>query len=216
MQLYTRLYDYINEYFNLVYKYYSKHALAFLVNYYSISSESSVWQTDNLYGGAYERAGSLSGMKYDKYMFMPVFFMEETGSIPLEGNEYGVTKETRTSMVFPSSYGITPYSGDYVKFEQSFLMNDLDNYPIYTVGGVEKATNTPITFWKANLYVEESRSLEEIEEHTSGSFIFIDYAKSFYSLEDGEKITKLMKKNDLLKEKLINNFYDPNSGFYLI
>lgn len=215
MQLYTRLYDYINEYFNLVYNYYSKHALAFLVNYYRISDETSIRQKDKLFGGSYERAGSLSGLQYDKYMLMPVFYMEES-TTAFEGNERGVTKETETTLVFPSTYGVTPYSGDYVKFEQSFLMSGVDNYPIYTVGGVEKATNTEVTFWKANLYVEESRTIDEIEDHVNESFIFIDYTKQFYPLDEGEKITKLMKKNEILKNKLDNNFYDPNSGFYLI
>lgn len=215
MQFYNRLYEYIQEYFELVYKYYSRHAVAFLVNYYHISEEDSIWQTDKLYGGSYERIGDLSGIKYDKYLLMPIYFIEQAGA-EFEGTEEGYQKRSETTMVFPSSYGITPYAGDYVKFEQSYLRPIDDTHPLYTIGGVEKATNTSITFWKTNLYVEQSRTTNELDNQTNNVYIFFDYDKQFHSLDESESMTLLMKKNDELRSIIKEKFYDPNSGFYLM
>ena len=215
MQFYNRLYEYIQEYFQLVYQYYSRHAVAFLVNYYHISKENSIWETDKLYGGAYERLGDLSGIKYDKYLLTPVYFIEETGA-EFEGTEEGYKKKSETSMVFPSSYGITPYAGDYVKFEQSYLQPINDTYPIYTVGEIEKSSNTAITFWKTKLYVEQSRSTNELDKQTNGVYVFFDYDKQFHTLDESEGMTRLMKKNEELRYIIKDKFYDPNSGFYLM
>lgn len=215
MQFYNRLYQYIQEYFYLVYTYYSKHAVAFLVNYYNISDSQSIWQKDKLSGGPYERIGDLSGMKYNKYLLMPVFFMEEAGA-QFEGNEEGYNKRSETSLVFPTTYGITPYPGDYVKFEQSYLTPINDTYPIYTVGNTEKSTNTTISFWKLTLYVEQSRSTNELDNQINNIKVFFDYDKKFHELEDSENMTRLMKKSNLLKQKITDNHYDKNSGFYLM
>lgn len=215
MQFYNRLYDYIQEYFELVYKYYSRHAVAFLVNYYHISSEDSIWQTDKLHGGAYERVGDLSGIKYDKYLLMPVYFMEETQA-EFEGTEEGYQKRSETNLVFPSDYDITPYAGDYVKFEQSYLRPINDTYPLYTVGGIQKSTNTSITFWKTSLYVEQSRTTNELDKQVNNIHVFFDYDKKFHDIYESESMTKLMKKNDDLRSIIKNKFYDSNSGFYLM
>lgn len=215
MQFYTRLYQYIQEYFELVYKYYSRHAVAFLINYYHISSEESNWQTDKLYNGAYERIGDLSGIKYNKYLLMPVYFME--GAEPeFEGSEEGYQKRTETSMVFPSNYSITPYPGDYVKFKQNYLRPTNDTYPLYTVGGIQKSTNTSITFWKTNLYVEQSRTTNELDNQVNNIYVFFDYDKQFHEIYESKSMTRLMKKDNNLRNIIKEKFYDSNSGFYFM
>ncbi len=119
-------------------------------------------------------------------------------------------------MVFPSDYGITPYAGDYVKFEQSYLRPINDTHPLYTVGGIQKSTNTSITFWKTSLYVEQSRTTNELDNQVNNIYVFFDYDKKFHDIYESESMTRLMKKNDDLRSIVKEKFYDPNSGFYLM
>ena len=75
MQKYTRIYDYIEDYQRLLYDYYSKHVVSFLVSYWNLNREATVWDEEYIMGGSYERIGELTGMKWDKYLLIPVFFI---------------------------------------------------------------------------------------------------------------------------------------------
>jgi len=46
MQKYERIYDYIHEYQNLVYEYYSKHVVSFLVTYYNLNLDETIWENE--------------------------------------------------------------------------------------------------------------------------------------------------------------------------
>ena len=53
MQNWTRQYSYIHDYQNLVYDYYSKHAIAFLTTYWNIDSDNTVWDNTDMLNGSY-------------------------------------------------------------------------------------------------------------------------------------------------------------------
>ena len=106
MQNWSRLYSYIHEYQELVLDYYSKHGVAFLTTYWNINKDTTVWDKQQMYGGAYEKIGDLSGMKWDKYLLLPVYFSEEVAT-GFDGSDIGLIKEQETSVVFPSCTTIT-------------------------------------------------------------------------------------------------------------
>ena len=145
MQLYERLYFYIHDYQDLVYRYYSKHAIAFLTTYYNLDTINTVWDNKDLIYGAYERVGELTGIKFNKYLLIPVFFMTEVSTV-YDGSEIGYIKEGNCELVIPSSYGLKPHEGDIVKMEQDYLRPNNDIYPTFIVTGIEKTVNTDITF----------------------------------------------------------------------
>ena len=215
MQNWTRLYGYIQEYQNLVYDYYSKHAVAFLTNYYNIDKESTVWDDTEMLGGSYERTGEFSGMRFNKYLLLPVYFSEEM-NVQFAGEEIGLEKQgLETSFVIPGTYGITPYPGDYVKFEQTFLNPDQDNYPTYIVTNVEIGPNTQMRYWKVKVEVNMSEDTDLIENQLSKVFVFFDYDKKIYTLEDATTLAKMLHKNDELRGR-IEKLWDPNTGFFQI
>ena len=214
MQKYERLYFYIQEYQKLVYDYYSKDGIAFLVTYYNINSAETVWEDQNLMDGAYETVGEYSGIKWNKISLLPIYFIEEI-STAFSGDETGYIKETETNIVIPSSYGITPLPRDIVKLEQSYMRPTNDTYPLYIVTSAEISADTDRRFWKLKLEVFQSKTTTELDAQVENNLVFYDYDKKIHSLEDAQFLTKMLYKNNLLQKEL-KNLYDENSGFYLL
>lgn len=215
MQKFSRIYDYIHEYQKLVYDVYSKSsAVAYLVTYYNLNASKTTWDNENLMGGAYEKVGDLSGIKRNKILLLPVYF-PETISTAFDGQETGYHKDNESTIVIPSSYGITPYPGDALKLEQSYLRATNDTYPMFMVEGVEISANTDKRYWKLNIKVFESKGKELFDSQTSHTYVFFDYDKKIHTLDDSQFLTKMLVKNETLRSNL-KNLFDENSGFYLI
>jgi hypothetical protein len=214
MQKYIRIYDYIEEYRRLVYDVYSKDAVAYLSTYYNLDSESTVWDDTDLFNGSYERIGELSGIKWNKILLLPVFFIDEITTV-FDGKETGYLKDGETTIVIPSSYGITPYPGDLIKLDQTFLRETDDTYPIYIVKGVEISSNTDKRFWKLTIGVYHSSKTTDLVEQVDEIFSFVDYDKKIHTIDDANFLTKIMLKNENSRENIIELF-DQNNGIYYI
>lgn len=207
------LYGYIHEYQNLVYEYYSKHAVAFLTTYYHINKDETIWEDEKVFGGAYEQVGNLTGIKRDKFLLLPIYFPEEI-TTSFDGQDIGLIKDNETSIVFPSTYGITPLNHDIIKLEQAFLRPTNDVYPTFQVTGVEIHPNTDKRYWKLKLQIFQSRTLTEVESQVLNTYVFFDYDKKLHTLSASNFLTKMLYKHDLLKSQL-SRMFDNNSGFYL-
>ena len=210
MQNWERLYEYIHEYQELVLDVYSKHGVAFLTTYWNINKDTTVWDKKQMYAGSYEKTGNLSGMKWDKYLLLPVYFAEEI-STSFDGSETGLIKEQETSIVFPSIYGITPYANDIVKFESEFLQSENDTYPIFKVTGVEPYPNTEKRYWKLRCKVYESKGTEKLESKTEDTYVFVDYDKKIHTVEEAKTIARMLVKDEELNTNLTDMWND-NAG----
>jgi len=215
LQNYERIYDYIHEYQRLVYEVYSKHAIAFLTTYYHIDVQETIWDDEELTGGAYERVGELSGIMFHKILLLPVFFSEEITTV-FDGQEIGYIKEGETSLVIPSTYNFIPLPGDKVKLEQAFLRQVNDTYPVYTVTGIEKSTNTDLVFYKLKVKVEQSITEEQLQDQVSSVYSFFEYSKKIHTLDNAQKMTELLRRSADLRGRIKQSFYDTNSGFYFL
>ncbi len=211
IQNYFRRYDYIHESQKMLFDFYSKHALSFLVTYWNINQTKTVWDNDTMMGGSYERIGQLSGTRWDRYLLLPVYFPDEI-SVSFDGNENGYVKEQETTVTIPSTYNITPYPGDIVKLEQGYLQNN-DNHPIFIVTNCDIHPNTDKRFWKLKLQVFQSRTVDEILLQTQDTYVFFEYDKNIYPIDQATELAKLLSKNVLLKDQLLK-MWDPNKGFY--
>lgn len=212
IQNYQRIYDYIHEYQNLVYDYYSKHVVAFLVTYYNINVCETVWEDEDLLGGAYEQTGEYSGIKRNKILTLPVFYSEEINTA-FDAQEVGYVKENETSFVIPSSYGFTPYPNDVIKLEQEFLNPTNDTYPLFIVTGVEIHPNTQRRFWKIKCKTFQSTDLTEVEAQVEATYSFVEYTKKIHTLEHSQFLARLLYKHSILKPNL-EDLYDSRCGFY--
>lgn len=213
MQRYNRVYEYIHEYQELIYDYYSKHVVAFLVTYYNIDINNTVWDDENLLGGAYEPMGDLSGIKWNRILLLPVYYAEEI--IPaFDAQEIGYIKETNTTLVIPSTYGFTPYPGDIIKLESEYLNPTNDTYPIYRVEGIEISVNAQRRFWKLRCEVFQSRTLDDVNAQVSNTYSFVEYDKKIHTLGDAQFMARLLVKAEQIREDLRNCLFDNRAGFY--
>lgn len=216
MQLYSRLYDYIYDYQKLIYDYYSKTATAFLVTYYHLDLEETIWDSTKLTGGYYEKIGTLSGVKWNKILLLPVFFIENMSGA-LSGEDIGMVAERETDIVIPSSYNFKPYPNDIIKLDQNYLQPDRqkDVYYLYVVTGIERSTPLPKTFYKLKVASEQSRTTTEVDQQVSNTYSFFEYTKFIYEIPDTIFLARMMLKNEILRSRL-EKMFDQNSGFYFI
>lgn len=215
MQLYGRLYDYINEYWKLIHDTYAVHAIPFLVTYYHINKVSTVWDKTYMMGGSYEKFGELTGMKWDKYLLLPVFYIEETSTI-FDAQEIGYVNDGDSALVIPSNYGFTPLANDMVKFNQDYLVNKHpDPNSIFAITGLQHHPGTDRSYWKLKLSVEQTATTEMIERQLDTTYVFYDYDKKMHTVEETASMTRMLYKHDVLKGRL-KNLYDQNSGFFFI
>jgi hypothetical protein len=212
IQNYRRIYDYIHEYQNLVYNYYSKHVVAFLTTYYNLNVCETIWEDEDIMGGAYEQVGDLSGIKRNKILTLPLFYSEEI-STAFDGQEVGYVKENETSFVMPSTYNFKPYPNDIIKLEQEFLSPTNNTFPLFIVTGVEIHPNTERRFWKIRCKTFQSEGIESVDAQVQNTYSFVEYDKKIHTLEDSQFMARLLFKHSLLKPNL-QNLYDSRCGYY--
>lgn len=214
-QKYQRIYDYIHEYQQLVYDFYSKDVVAFLTTFYHIDTDNTVWEDENVFAGAYDRVGEFSGIKWNKILLLPVYYSEEI-STAFDGQDIGYIKDNETTLVIPSTYGFTPLPNDKIKMEQSYLRPTNDIYPVFNVGGVEKSVNADRLFWKMKVQVEQSITIDQLNQQVSETYTFFEYDKKIHSIPDAQFLSRLLAKNEDIKEIAKNNLYDQRSGYYFV
>jgi hypothetical protein len=212
IQHYERIYSYIHEYQNLVYEYYSKHVVSFLVTYYNLNVDQTIWEDENIMGGAYEQVGNLTGIKRNKILLLPVYYIEDITN-QFDAQDTGYNKDAETTFVFPSSYEFKPYPNDIIKLEQSFLRPTNDIYPLYIVSGVEIHPNTDKRFWKIKCQVFQSETLPSVEAQVENIYSFVEYDKQIHTLEDSQFISRLLYKDANLRV-ILKGLFDYRVGFY--
>jgi len=214
-QKYNRLYGYIHEYQSLIYDFYSKDVVAFLTTYYHINREETIWEDEHVFAGSYDRVGEYSGVRWDKILLLPVYYIEDVTTL-FDGQDIGYIKENETRFVIPSTYGFTPLPNDKIKMEQEYLRPTNDTYPVFNVAGVEKSVNTDRLFWKLKVNTEQSITEEEMNLQVVNTYTFYEYDKKIHTLEDAEFLTRLLSKNEVLRDRCKQKLFDDNSGFYLV
>jgi len=212
---FNNIYEYINEYQKMVYEIYADNIVSFLCTYYHIDGPETIWEDEDVFGGSYDRVGEYSGVKWNKILLFPIYYTEEI-TTSFDGQEIGLVKENETSFVIPSIYGLTPLVNDKIKFEQNFLQPTNDTYPIFNVTGREKSVNTQITFWKIRVKVEQSVTETQLDAQVQDTYVVFDYDKRVHTVPNSTFLTRLLVKNDILRDRLKNTFYDKNSGFYFV
>jgi hypothetical protein len=213
MQLYNKIYDYIKDYQSLVYETYSQHAISFHVTYYHLDISTVIWDDKNLMGGYYERIGELSGLKWDKILLLPIYFPEEM-TAQWTAEDIGYVAPTETYAVIPAGYGFIPYPNDVLKFDQLWLPQPDNKYTIYTCTGVSKTMSDKV-FYKLHLEVEQSRTPADMDLQLSDVYTYYDYTKKIHTLDDASFLTRMLSKDQQLKDNLKNR-YDKNTGYYFL
>ena len=215
MQNWQRQQFYIQEIQNLIYNYYGRQTNSFNVTYWNINKDHTVWDNVNMFGGAYEKLGHLSGLKFNKYLTLPCFFFAEFNPATFLADDKGYYKEDISSFIIPSFYGITPYEGDGVKIEQDYLNPNIEKQNLYIITGKEAFPNTETRFWKLTVKPWETKHEVDINDQVIETKMFYDYDKKIHSLSEARTLTNMLIKDKKLKQKL-DEHWNSRCGLYFI
>jgi len=175
---------YIDDYQELVYKYYSQEYPPFEVVYYNVDTTASVVDKSILEGGSYTLIGNLSGWKWNKIFFLPVFFIDSITSVMYDGSERGVIQQAETSFVIPDTYGIIPNENDLVYFPTILNPEADKNKPMFIVKSIEKDIISKTHFYKCACQVLKYNP-SSVDNHVSNNLIFVDYIKKIFGYDTG-------------------------------
>jgi len=212
IQNWMRIHQYERDYFNLIYRYYSAHATAYICTYYHLDIPNSCLDTTVLDAGAYERIGNLTGLVWEKITLFPIYNTSTINSNFL-ADERGFGKfDQQTEFNFPSVYGITPTTLDLVYFEVLILNENqqTQNKSLYHITNFEKSTNTDFTFWKVLLKIDDDKK-DQLELQLNKNLTFVDYEKTIYTINKSINLYTQLQKNANLN---LNEYYLKNIGYY--
>lgn len=201
--------DYVKEYWELVYNYYSQEYVPYLVNYYNFDRDNSVVDKDMLVGGSYELIGDKTGWRWKRIFFLPVFFVEPIQSVPYTSDQRGVINEVETSIVIPGTYNIRPYEHDLVWFIDDFSPSKEDNKPMWEVKTIERDTISKVSFYKLTLSVLKY-NIDQVNNQVSDNYIFVDYFKKIYKYDYGSVLIGTLK-DYVDSNELVNKLIDTNT-----
>lgn len=214
-----RSYNYIEDFFRTLYEIYAKHHVpSYPVTYYSTDTTSTVWDADQLNGGAYEKGGvgELSGVKWKKILMLPVFGIETVQMLQESGEKGGMTFRdgASTQVVFPSLYGLIPVEGDVVDLSFGYKTSTVNTKMLYTVNNINMAHQGDF-FQIYQLQLKMAPfTLEELEKQISSYYMFYEHEKTILPLYNTRRLLSLQEMSVNLTNQ-VNAFFNRQTGFYL-
>jgi len=205
--------NYVNQYFDLVYNYYSQWQLPTIkVTYYNFDIENSVIDKGKLNGGSYELVGEKSGYRWRKVLDFPINGLSQVNTTPTNDERGTTNSEKLLDAYFPRTNMIVPKVHDFIAFDEFNTNNRhiLSDPPLYEVVNVEKANDFELAFYKINMkvtYVTKSR----VDVQLTDILDFVDYEKKLYGIDQAIVLQKLLEERG--RNKLKDSF-DSKSGLY--
>lgn len=206
MQPIIRLTNYIEEYKDLVYKYYSKVNNIVYATYYQLDHTETTY--DPHYVATYHKTGEYSGRKYNKIHTTPLILIQQVLPI-LDGSERGVTYEnTITAFSIDPSVGLAPHVGDIIEFKIS------EDYAIWEVTNIELSSTLEKPYYRCSVRLINRRS--NFDDQIIHEYMYIEYAKKIYNLEDAINFIYLMSRHTQLVHFLNSkNCYNHNLAYHI-
>lgn len=216
---FLRSYNYIEDYFRTLYEIYSKeYTAAYPVTYFSTDLTSSVWDTDQLNAGAYEKGGvgELSGVKWKRIQMLPVFGVESVQMNQESGEKGGMSfrEGASTQIVFPSLYGLTPLEGDVVDLSFGYKTSTMKTKMLFTVNNINPAHQGDFfEIYQLQLKMAPF-TREELEKQVSSDYMFYELEQAILPLPNVRRLLKLQE-NSVTLTNQANRLFNNQTGFYL-
>lgn len=211
MQPIIRLTDYIEEYKNLVYEYYSKTGNIIYTTYYQLDIINTKY--DENYRETYRKYGELSGRKWKKIHLMPVMFTQQILPV-MDAGEKGLTfaNNTISTITVDPSTGLTPHVGDIVFFNIS------GDYSIMEVTNLEISGTLENPYFKCTLETTKIKGNPDkvLGKAVTEEYIYIEYAKSISPFNLGKQYFTLLNRLNQVIDFLNLKYYDHNTACHLM
>lgn len=213
-----RNFNYIQDYYSIVYKIYSECYIAsYPVTYYSINMEKSIFDDElNTFSYLKDNVGSLSGIRFNKISMFPVYGIEQIRPTFSSSEKGGITysEGVLTKIVFPSVYGLKPLEGDYVDLSFGYGGEVFLNNMIYLVNSVS-IVHQGVTFQLYQLDLRVSNVIKsQLEQQVVEDFMFYEFNKRILPLSNVTYLLKIYKRLSDVSNS-INSLFDNKTGFYI-
>lgn len=211
--------NYINDYFWTIYNYYSQNYTKYPVTYYSIDRDNTIWDDEKLNAGSYERLGigDLSGVKFKKIYFLPVYGVEQVQP-QQDSGEQGLTfKESIvTNILIPSTIGIKPLENDFVNLNFGFDTETI-NENMYVVTNLNLAHHGQFfNIWQCNLRTASGNKAADIDKQVTSYWKYLEFTKQIHPIENANLLLNLQQKCSKITENINNISMDKKTGFFLL
>jgi hypothetical protein len=222
MQPWLRKYNYISDWMGSIDNIYGSVYPAYPVVYYAIDKENTVWDNEYLLGGSYEKlgVGDLSGVKFKKILFFPVFGIESIQPTQ-DSDEKGLSFEASliSQIAFPDTYGLIPTVGDFVDM-LGVMNSDVTLKPtkdIMVISNVNvEYVSSPTQFFQCRLKIANIGGLERLETQISSTWKFLEFTKSIIPKQNADFLLRIQERSEALSDSLSREIFDNYTGFYLI
>jgi len=215
----TRTFQYIEDFYRTLYEIYAEHYVAaYPITYYSTDHENTVWDSQNLNAGTYEKGGvgPLSGQKWRRIQMLPVFGVETVQMLQESGEKGGMTFRdgASTQIVFPSLYGLLPVEQDVVDLSAGYKTMAIKNKMLFQVNNINPAhQNDFFTIFQCQLKMAPFTK-DDLEKQISSEWLFYEFSKEILPLENARRLLKLQELSVATTE-VTNNLFDKQTSFYL-
>lgn len=217
-----RSYNYQEDYFRTLYEIYSEHYIAcYPVTYYSLDVDNTIWDSEKANAGSYEKGGvgELSGVKWKRIQFLPVFGVENV-SMQQESNERGgmtFRDGASTQILFPSVYGLKPLEGDVVDLSFGYKNSSVSQHKmLFTINNINQAhMGDFFQVYQCQLKMAPFNK-ESIEKQLSSYWAFYEHEKTIVPLTNFRRLMNLQQNSVGLTNICNRTLFDKQSGFYLL
>lgn len=213
-----RTYNYMEDYFLLLYKIYAEAYIAsYPVTYYAIDLEKSTGDIDIIGAGTYERhgIGPLSGYKFKKIEMFPVYGIEPIRPTMTSDEKGGITylQNAGTRIVFPSIYGLIPSENDIIDLSFGYHSITPKDKMLYVASAVNIAhQGDGYQLYEITLKPSTVK-LENLDKQISEYFIFYEHTKSVIPKSNAIFLLKIITEMSNISSELSNKF-NKSSGTY--
>jgi len=215
-----RSFNYIDDYFNTLYKIYAEAYIAcYPVTYYSLDMQHSVGDTDELLSGSYEKlgVGPLSGYKFKKISMFPIYGIDQLRLNQTSNEKGGITygDGLLTKAVFPSIYGLIPLENDILDLSFGYNSPVTKTKMLFVVSSVNIAHQGDY-FQIYQIDLKPAPILKEnLDKQISEYLYFYEFSKMILPESNVYTLLKIYDMYNKNSDK-INNMFDKKIGFYTI
>lgn len=210
--------NYIDEYLKLLFQHYGVKDPRYFCTYFKFDYENSVLDDkEHIQGTSYHIVGNLSGKKWKKILFLPLWGSENIGPVTNLAREDGIVREVTVNFILPDYLGVRPISGDFLFVYDNVTQKLEHEQPLYIVSNKQESH-----LGKRKIYKIECKNsfikLSEIDnqKHISSSWLYVNYYRKIFKLPLAEKIVQTIDFNYeifnsfLKRDENINNmiFYE--------
>lgn len=196
-------------YTDIFYKhYFDKHHPTYCT-YYNIDPKKTIIDWREFDALTYEFVGNRSTLRWNKIHLFPMDRVQAISNMQYEQTEENSSTSLETQASFISAYGIKPYYGDVIVFENPVAPEQKVTFVLN--GNIANNTFARDTIYTFDL-IKYDINLETIQKQVVGEYAYISLLKSIYKIEEALLLNACIASKQE-QEKMLKIIADNRNNF---